>query len=169
MPTNRYIPVMASGMPLESQNWQSYFFEDFQVGQTWLSATRTITETDISFYAWWSGDNHPLHTDEEYAKATPFGTRVLHGPAVFAIATGLESRLRLKDESAVAFLGMNWEMKRAVVTGDTIRAEVTVDELRGSVSTPSQGVVTFAVRVLNQLDEICQFGTWSVMIAKRSA
>jgi acyl dehydratase len=69
------------------------FFDEFEVGQSWLSPRRTITEADIVMFAGMTGDYNPVHTDEEFAKRTPFGTRILHGPAVFAIATGLEFRL----------------------------------------------------------------------------
>ena len=65
------------------------FFDEFEVGQSWLSPRRTITEADIVMFAGMTGDYNPVHTDEEFAKRTPFGTRILHGPAVFAIATGL--------------------------------------------------------------------------------
>ena len=35
-----------------------------------------------------SGDYNPLHVNEEYCKTTPFGTRIVHGPLVYAIAAG---------------------------------------------------------------------------------
>ena len=69
------------------------YYEDLEVGTEWNSPRRTITEADIVMFTAMTGDNNPVHTDEEFAKNTVFGGRILHGPAVFAIATGLESRL----------------------------------------------------------------------------
>ena len=83
-------------------------------------AARTITDADVTNFAGISGDFNPLHTDEEFAKQTQFGGRIFHGPGVFAVATGLESRLGIKEGTAIAFLGMTWNLKGAVKIGDTI-------------------------------------------------
>src|SRR3954467_85242 len=77
------------------------FFDEFELGQSWDSPARTITEADVTLFAGFSGDFNPLHTDEEFAKTTQFGGRIFHGPGVFAIATGLESRLGLKEGTAI--------------------------------------------------------------------
>ena len=47
----------------------------------------------------------PLHTDEEYARGTKYGQRILHGLGAFPIAGGLEMALRCKIGSARPFLG----------------------------------------------------------------
>lgn len=49
-------------------------FEDLEVG---MSATfaKTITEADIVLFAGVSGDNNAMHTNEEFAKTTPFARR----------------------------------------------------------------------------------------------
>lgn len=139
------------------------YFDDFALDQTWVSPARTITEADCTNFAGISGDFNSLHTDEEYAKTTQFGGRIFHGPGVFAIATGLESRLGIKEGTAIAFLGMTWNMRNVVKIGDTIRVEERVKELRPSSSKPDRGIVVFDVKVLNQRDEVCQDGDWLVM------
>ena len=49
------------------------YFDDIQVGETWTSGARTITETDIVLFAGLTGDYNPLHVDEEFAKRTFYG------------------------------------------------------------------------------------------------
>jgi acyl dehydratase len=144
------------------------YFNDFYVGQSWTSPARTITDADLANFAGVSGDFNPLHTDEEFAKTTPFGGRIFHGPGVFAVATGLESRLGLKEGTAIAFLGMNWNLKAPVLVGDTIHVEQAVGEVRPSKSKPDRGIVTFDVRVVNQRGETCQDGQWFVMFHCRT-
>jgi len=141
--------------------------EDFEEGQHWITPARTITDADVTNFAGISGDYNPLHTDEEFAKKTQFGGRIFHGPGVFAIATGLESRLGIKEGTAIAFLGMTWNLKAAVKIGDTIHVEQTVAAVRSSSSKPDRGVVTFDVSVLNQRNEVCQDGQWLVMFKTR--
>ena len=144
------------------------FFDDFKVGQNWLTPRRTISEADIVMFAGLTGDYNPVHTDEEFARQTPFGTRILHGPAVFAIATGLEFRLGLKEGTAIAFLGMTWNLKAPVKMGDTIHVYQRVDEVR-LTSNPNRGIVTFWVEVRNQLGTVCQDGDWKVMFHSKAA
>ena len=126
---------------------------------------RTITEADLVTFAAFSGDFNPMHTDEEWAKTTQFGGRIFHGPGVFAIATGFESRLGLKEGTAIAFLGMTWSLKDAVQPGDTIHVRETIAAVRSS-SKPDRGIVTFDVEVLNQRGEVCQDGQWVVMFRR---
>lgn len=142
------------------------YFDDFEIGQHWTSPARTITEADLTLFAGLSGDFNPLHTDEEFAKKTPFGGRIFHGPGVFAIATGLESRLGLKEGTAIAFLGMTWNLKAPVKIGDTIHVEQTVAAVKPSSSKNDRGVVTFDVSVENQDGTVCQDGQWVVMFKR---
>ncbi|MGO7018555.1 MaoC/PaaZ C-terminal domain-containing protein [Rhizobium leguminosarum] len=144
------------------------FFDDFEVDQSWTSPRRTIAEADVVMFAGMTGDFNPVHTDEEFAKTTPFGTRILHGPAVFAIATGLEFRLGLKEGTAIAFLGMTWNLKAPVKIGDTIHVFQKVAGVRAT-SNPARGIVTFWVEVRNQDGAVCQEGEWKVMFHSKAA
>ncbi len=109
-----------------------------------------------------------MHTDEEFARTTAFGGRIFHGPGVFAVATGLESRLGIKEGTAIAFLGMTWNLKAAVRIGDTIHVHQTVATTRPT-SKGDRGIVTFDVEVLNQHGEVCQDGQWVVMFQRAAS
>ena len=162
----------STSMPIRGANAASgvgpnaRYYEDLNVGDQWDTPRRTITESDIVNFAALTGDHNPIHTDEEYAKTTIFGGRILHGPAGFAIATGLEFRLGIKEGTAIAFLGMTWDLKGPIKIGDTIRVRECVTSKR-ETKKPTQGIVNFHVAILNQRDEIVQEGEWKVMFVRR--
>jgi acyl dehydratase len=144
------------------------YLDDVTVGTTWGTRGRTITETDLVTFATWSGDMHPLHTDEEYARNSQFGGRIFHGPGALAIAFGLEMSLGWKLGSAIAFLGIReWNLLAPVHIGDTVHVVEEVVEVRPSTSKPDRGIVVTSVRLLNQNDVVCQEGLWTVLLARR--
>jgi 3-hydroxybutyryl-CoA dehydratase len=53
-------------------------YDQLQVGMK-ASFSKTITETDVYLFAGISGDFNPIHVNEEFARLTPFGTRIAHG------------------------------------------------------------------------------------------
>ena len=65
------------------------YFDELYEGQEWNSPRRTITEADIVMFAALTGDHNPVHTDEEFAKNTVFGGRILHGSRVGSGGTRL--------------------------------------------------------------------------------
>ncbi|MBT2533410.1 MaoC family dehydratase N-terminal domain-containing protein [Arthrobacter sp. ISL-48] len=145
------------------------YLEELDLGQQWTSAGRTVTEFDVVTFATWSGDMHPLHTNEEYAKTTEFGTRLFHGPGALSIAFGLEMALGWKNGSAIAFLGIdNWNLRAPIRIGDTISVREEVIGIKPSASKSDRGVVTTRVQILNQDGVICQEGDWIVLLSRRA-
>ena len=143
------------------------YFEDVELGQEITSPARTVTETDIVNFAGLSGDFNVIHTDAELTKMTPFGQRIAHGLLGLSIASGLASRKPgAEQHRIVAFLGMTWDFRKPVFIGDTIHLQETVAEKR-ETSKPGFGVVNYAVKVVNQRDEVCQEGQWKVMYMSR--
>jgi len=142
-------------------------FDDLEVGQVWETSARTITETDLVLFASWSGDNNPLHTNEEFAKTTEFGQRIFHGPGALAIAFGLEIGLGWKAGTAIAFLGLReWNMRAPIFIGDTIYVREEVIAMRPSESKPDRGVVTTRIEILNQRGDVCHDGEWLVLMRR---
>lgn len=139
------------------------FFEEFQPGDSALSATRTITETDVVNFAALSGDWNLIHTDAEYSKAHMFGQRVAHGLLILSVASGLAVRMGFLDGTTLAFRSVDWKMQRPVVIGDTIHVRIVVEETK-AMRRLGGGLVNFKVEVVNQKDEVCQRGNWEMLV-----
>ncbi|MFH1092130.1 MAG: MaoC/PaaZ C-terminal domain-containing protein, partial [Pseudomonadota bacterium] len=61
------------------------YFEEFNIGDTYVTPSRTVTEADIVHFAGISGDFNQIHTDDEFAKKLPFKGRIAHGLLTLAI------------------------------------------------------------------------------------
>jgi acyl dehydratase len=139
------------------------YFDQFRVGDVFVTGTRTITATDIVNFACISGDFNQVHADLEYCKTTPFGQPVAHGPLVYSVAAGLVYASGINDGTLLALLEVsNWQMLAPVFGGDTIRLEQEVLSVRASRK-GGRGVVAFERRVLNQRDETVQKTTSSYL------
>lgn len=141
------------------------FFEDFSPGMKFETSARTVTEADIVNFAGISGDWNQIHVDEEFAKTTRFGRRIAHGLLTLAIVSGLMTRLRLTEDSLVAFYGIDrLRFTNPVFIGDTIKAivEVTEKEDKGNY-----GVVAFKVNAVNQRNETVLVATFKTAVRKR--
>jgi acyl dehydratase len=127
------------------------YLEDFEVGMTFETPRRTITEADVVAFAGLSGDYNPLHTDEEFARTGPFGKRIGHGVLTLAVVTGLWDRLGLLSGSVEAFYGIDkLRFTHPVFFGDTLRATVKVTDKR---ERETNGMITFSNEVVNQRGE----------------
>jgi oxepin-CoA hydrolase/3-oxo-5,6-dehydrosuberyl-CoA semialdehyde dehydrogenase len=128
------------------------FYEDFNVGERFVTPSRTVTEADIVNFAGVSCDFYYLHTDEEKARRTMFGGRIAHGMLVVSIVTGLWFRLGIFGDSIIALYGIDrLRFTAPVRPGDTIRAVLTVTE---KVEKRIGGLVTFRNEVLNHDDRL---------------
>src|SRR5690606_21898856 len=65
------------------------YFEELQIGETWTTHRRTVTEADIVNFGCLSGDHFYAHFDEAAAKESLFGKRVAHGYFVISAAAGM--------------------------------------------------------------------------------
>lgn len=93
------------------------------VGDTATHEVRITTET-IDAFADLSGDRNPIHLDDEYASDTMFGGRVAHGlTSAAAVSAALASL-----PGDIIYLSQDLSFENPVRPGDTVRADVEVDE-----------------------------------------
>lgn len=144
------------------------FFEEFEVGQTFDTVSRTITERDVNDFAALTGDDNPLHLDEAFASTSRWGGRIAHGLCTLAMATGLFSRLGVIAGTAEAFLSMDTQFHDVVRLGDSIRVTTRVTRKRALPGQPA-GVVAFEAHTYNQHGRLVQRGTWSAIIRRGPA
>ena len=98
-------------------------YSEIKIGQK-ASVTKTFKDEDVRKFAEVSMDVNPIHLDDEYAKKTVFGQRIVHG----ILTCGLISN-KLPGEGTI-YLGQEVRFTSPVLLGDTITAEVEVAEMR---------------------------------------
>ncbi len=88
---------------------------------------KTISESDVYLFAGITGDLNPVHVDAEFAKTTPFGARVAHGPLTFSLCAGLLGT----ELPGVGTIAVTNEVtyEAPVYIGDTIAVRVEVAAL----------------------------------------
>ena len=144
------------------------YFEEFEPGDViehWPG--RTITETDNTWFALLTMNQHPLHSDEAYAAETEFGRRVVVGPLVFSVVVGLT----VADISGKAIANLAYENidhHAPTFAGDTLYAETTVLEKRESRSRQGQGIVRVESRGRNQRGELVISFRRTVLLPQRT-
>ena len=110
---------------MDTSRPRGLYFDEFEQGQVVTSPGRTITEADVVAFAALSGDYNQLHTDAEFARATPYGQRIAHGLLGLAAASGLAARAGFIEGTTQAFVGLTCRTKAPVFIGDTyLRATV---------------------------------------------
>ncbi len=142
----------------------SLYFDDFHVGQKFVTKARTVTEADVVNFAGLSWDHNQLHTDAEYAARTGFGRRVAHGILGIAIHSGLS--YQLTEKTILAILELTWQFKQPIYIGDTVHVEQVVKEMRDT-SKEDRGILTFEKEIINQHEEVVQTGTTTILLVKR--
>jgi len=122
------------------------YFDEIEIGQTWVIDGRTITEADVVNFAYLSGDWHSIHTDKEYAAQATFGQRIAHGFLVLSIATGMVPANR---DTVLALYGLDRiRFVAPVFIGDTVHLEMEAKEKKERDE--GSGVVSFDFRMVNQ-------------------
>ena len=153
-----WLPPMATVAPLR-------LYEDLNIGDEFVTATRTLTEADLVWFCSFTGDWLPIHSDEEFAKTTEFEGRIFHGQCGYAIATGLVSRSGLFN-GAMVVLESTLKYKQVLKVGDTIRVRQVLSNKRETKKS-DRGILWWDTSIINQRNEVVTEGPWTVMWRRR--
>jgi 3-hydroxybutyryl-CoA dehydratase len=128
----------------------------FQAGDK-ASRSLAISDETIRNFAEVTGDNNPVHLDDEYAAGTRFGRRIAHG----MIAAGLISATLANDlpGPGTVYLNQTLKFKLPVYPGDTVTATVEILKVR-----EDKPIVTLSTVCTNQEDKVVLEGEAVVLL-----
>lgn len=142
------------------------YFEDLAIDSVRHTIGRTITETDIVLHAGQTGDFFPHHMDEEWCKTQPFKKRIAHGTLIFSVAIGMTAKEI--NEVSMTYGYERLRFTRPVFIGDTIKVKVLIKEKKDHKK-PGYGLVTEAIEVTNQQDEVVMVCEHILLVQKKTA
>ena len=146
------------------------YYEEFKVGMEFKHAlTRTVTEMDNVMYCALTHNPQPLHLDEEFAKTTEYGQRIVN--SLFTL--GLLIGMTVNDTTfgtTLANLGMKEvNFPKPLFAGDSVKVRTTVLSKRESRSRPNEGIVNFFHEMTNQNGVVVATCERAALMRKRPA
>ena len=125
-----------------------FYFDDFKLGDRFISRSRIITSTDIDLFTGITGAVNPLFLSDNAARKRGFEGRIAPGLLVLSIAMGLLYQLGLFD-NIIALLGISdLRFTSPVRPGDEINIECKVVEKREG-KTGDKGIVKLKITCKN--------------------
>lgn len=118
---------------------------NFKLGDT-ASLSKTITDEDIQTFASLSGDNNPLHLDDDYAAGTRSGGRIAHGMLGASLISAVLGT-KLPGTGAI-YLSQTLKFLAPVRPGDTIVARATITQIK-----EGKPIITLQTSCENQRNE----------------
>ena len=147
-----------------------HYFEELQIGESLLTASKVIGEADVKAFGELTGDMFYMHFDDEAAKASAFGKRIAHGYLVLSDAAGLF--VVAEPGPVLANYGLDaLRFVKPVGLGDSIQVRLTckrkIDRNKKDANGQGQGVVAWDVEVTNQDKELVASYDILTLVSKR--
>ncbi len=146
------------------------FFEDFSVGQVFVSARRLRVEEDEIIAFAKKFDPQPFHLDEQAARTSIFGGLIASGWHTAAVTMRLLTESEFNPAGGTIGLGfdqLRWPVP--VRPGDELRIESEVLDIRPSKTRSDRGLMKMRTRTFNQRGEIVQEVVGNALVPRRPA
>ena len=126
------------------------YFDELELGMSRETAPAVIDKEKMMAFAR-DYDNIPLHTDEEYAKSTPFGKLIAPGVMSFLAVWAKYLEVDFFGEELLAGKSTKIEWLKPVFAGDVLTGKATVTKL--NKRSPRNGLAEISIEVYNQKGE----------------
>ena len=123
------------------------YFEEMKIGMTKKTAPAVIDKEKMLAFAW-EYDHIPLHTDEEYAKKTPFGAVIAPGVMSFMCVWSQYLHNDFFGAELLAGKSTKIEWLKPVYAGDVLTADVQITSL--TRRNEKNGIVELTLDIYNQ-------------------
>ena len=127
------------------------FFDELEVGMTTNIAPAVIEKNKMIEFAR-DYDNIPLHTDEQYAKTTPFGKLIAPGVMSFMAVWAKYLEVDFFGEELLAGKSTKIEWLKPVFADDVLTATATVTRLQKR--SERNGIAQITIQARNQNSEL---------------
>ena len=145
---------------------ETLYFDDLAVGQTYTTASVTVTlEGSTEFAA--AFDPQAFHLDDTAARSSLFGRLAASGWYTAALSMRLLVDGEFKLAGGLVGLGGELKWPRPTYPGDTLCVESEVLAMRVSESNPTRGIVTVRNQTLNQHGEPVQVAIVKMLVPRR--
>lgn len=123
-----------------AENVPQIWLEDFVPGTELTSQPRLVTTADIEAWADLTGERHPVHMDDAFARSVGFSGRVAHGLFSLALVEGLKAEVGVFERSVIASLAWNnVKFAAPLYPGDKVHLRLLLVRKRDS-SRPGRGI-----------------------------
>lgn len=137
------------------------YFNQLKVGMTVDIEPTTIEKDKMLDFAH-NYDNIPLHTDEEYAKKTPFGKLIAPGVMSFMCVWAKYLEVDFFGEELLAGKSTKIEWLKPVFANDVLSAKATITNL--TKRNEKNGIVEVTIEAYNQNGELVLTGVTEAIV-----
>ena len=123
------------------------YFDDLKIGMTVEISPAVIKKEKMMTFAR-DYDNIPLHTDEKYAKTTPFGKLIAPGVMSFMSVWAKYLEVDFFGDELIAGKSTKIEWLKPVFADDVLSGKATITKL--VKRNPKNGLVEITIEAYNQ-------------------
>ena len=125
------------------------YFNELKLGMGVQIPPAVIEKQKMMDFAY-AYDNIPLHTDEAYAKVSPFGALIAPGVMSFMSVWARYLEVDFFGRELLAGKSTKIEWHKPVYAGDVLRGEAVITKL--TQRSEKNGIVEITIQVYNQND-----------------